>query len=88
LLTVPSAALIGAFAYVVTTGPPPVVAGIAVAAGFVATGWLAHRSMQASVGAEDFERLTVADGVVEVHDNLPMAGSVVSEPPDDVREAG
>ena len=95
LLTVPSAALIGAFAYVVTTGPPPVVAGIAIGVGFLATCWLAYRSMQASVGAEDFERLTVADGVVEIHENVPEdlaedrpANDLASKPPDEIREAG
>jgi PiT family inorganic phosphate transporter len=70
LLTVPAAALVGAVTYLVTAHPPPVVSGVVITVGFLVAGVLTRRSMQASPTAADFERLTVADGVIELDDTL------------------
>jgi inorganic phosphate transporter, PiT family len=89
LLTVPAAAMIGALTYAVTTGPPPGVAGVVLTAGYLVVAWLAYRSMRSSPGAADFERMSVADGVVtepvlvDVTDSAEPDPAAVEILPDD-----
>jgi PiT family inorganic phosphate transporter len=71
VITVPAAALIGAATYLVTAEPPPIVAGVIIAAGFVVTGWLTLRSMRAAPTADDFE-VVAEDPVVELREALEV----------------
>jgi hypothetical protein len=78
VVTVPSAAAIGAGMYLITAELPPVAAGVCLAVGFLVVGWLTLRSMRSAPSASDFEHpaepqiidLAETMGVAEVIDDV------------------
>jgi hypothetical protein len=59
-----------AITYVITTGLPPVLAGVFIVVGLLGTGWLTFRSMRSAPTADDFG--PVEDAVVDLYDVLEV----------------
>jgi PiT family inorganic phosphate transporter len=81
VITVPSAAAIGALMYLVTAETPPVVAGVCIAGGFVVAGRLTMRSMRSAPSAADFEHPTEPQ-IIDLAETMGVAEVIDDVEPD------